>query len=326
MNRQLFLQLLEHPDSVSATENVVLQKFTEDFPYCQTGHLLFVKHLHSQQSVHYPEQLKIAAAYVADRKVLYNLIHTAPASPLTPLQRRGENILTESVEEENIIDSITIISERREHIEKTLEQTSSDIIPEKKIMEEPTAQDDIIQKRLQEIASQKITVPVTEVQQEKKRELMSEPVSFMEEKTIDTPEIVQQKIQEEKKEVPDSGKHSFTEWLKTVKKEPEIKPKEKKEDRKPDSSTDDIINRFIETEPRIIPSKAEFYNPIKMAKQSLEERDDIVSETLAGIFAEQGNLPRAIEMYRKLMLSNPEKSSFFAALIEKLTQQLNEDK
>src|SRR3954464_914083 len=79
LNRQLFLQLLEHPDSVSEQENIALKKFTEDFPYCQTGQLLFVKHLHSQQSVHYPEQLKIAAAYVADRKVLYNLIHTAPS-------------------------------------------------------------------------------------------------------------------------------------------------------------------------------------------------------------------------------------------------------
>src|SRR5712671_1031079 len=72
VNRQLFLQLLEHPDSISEQENIALKKFTEDFPYCQTGQLLFVKHLHSQQSVHYPEQLKIAAAYVANRKVLYN--------------------------------------------------------------------------------------------------------------------------------------------------------------------------------------------------------------------------------------------------------------
>src|SRR5262249_34512108 len=145
------------------------------------------------------------------------------------------------------------------------------------------------------------------------KEKISEP-EITPAKEVAPKEIIQPEIREEKKEEDSkSGKHSFTEWLKTVNKEPAVKPKE--EVKKSASSTDEIISRFIEAEPRIVPSKAEFYNPIKMAKQSLEEHDDLISETLAGVFAEQGNLPRAIEMYRKLMLSNPEKSSFFAARI-----------
>src|SRR5687767_12333114 len=151
MNRQLFLQLLEHPDSVSESESVVLQKFTEDFPYCQTGQLLFVKHLHSQQSVHYPEQLKIAAAYAADRKVLYNLVHAAPL--LTSSQRGEELVLTESVEEKTLLQS-SPAHKRVEQIEQSIEQTS-EIIPEKKIIEESVQAADIIQKRLEEIASRK---------------------------------------------------------------------------------------------------------------------------------------------------------------------------
>jgi len=307
MNRQLFLQLLENPYSVSETESVALQKFTEDFPYCQTGQSLFVKHLHSQQSVHYPEQLKIAAAYAADRKVLYNLVHS-PAKELEVAE-----------EQTHQPESISLIEEG---VTPNAEKT----IPERKVIERSASQTDIIQKRLKEISTSKITSPVTEVQ-DKKEELKSEPVSFREDKPVEKQEIIQPKIEEDKKEEDaKSGKHSFTEWLKTVKKEPEIKPQEKKEERESASSTDELINHFIETEPRIIPSKAEFYNPIKMAKQSLEEHEDLISETLAGIFAEQGNLIKAIEMYRKLMLSNPEKSSFFAARIEKLTQQLNEGK
>ncbi len=321
MNRQLFLQLLEHPDSVSEQENIALKKFTEDFPYCQTGQLLFVKHLHSQQSVHYPEQLKVAAAYVGDRKVLYNLIHiTTPL--LTSSQREEELVLTE----EEISLSLPLPTDKIvKEVEQNTERTREETIPENKIIEDTVSQADIIQQRLQEIASKKINAPVPEIQ-DKKEEVKSEPISFKEDKPVEEQKIIQPKIKEEKKEEDlQSGKHSFTEWLKTVKKEPGIKPEEKNEG-SPASSTDEIINRFIETEPRIIPSKAEFYNPVKMAKQSLEEHDDLVSETLAGIFAGQGNLPRAIEMYRKLMLAIPEKSSFFAARIEKLTQQLNEGK
>jgi hypothetical protein len=135
-------------------------------------------------------------------------------------------------------------------------------------------------------------------------------------------EILREKKEEEQK----SGKHSFTEWLKTVKKEPVKETKEEEKKSNPASSSDEIISRFIETEPRIVPSKTAFYSPVKMAKQSLEEHDDLVSETLAGIFAEQGNLARAIEMYKKLMLLSPEKSALFAARIKELTEKLNSGK
>jgi hypothetical protein len=338
VNRQLFLQLLEHPDSASETEHLALKKFTEDFPYCQTGRLLFVKHLHSQKSVHYPEQLKIAAAYAADRKVLYNLVHTltspqpATAEPaqwkpgLAPLERKEDSIPVEHEEEKNSFTQSTSVDQREEHVEERTEQIPLDIIPGKKIVEEPESQADIIQKRLQEIAALKASPLQTrwEPPTESVEEKISEPEIIPEKETgaVAPKEI---EVSHDKKEDTKSGKHSFTEWLKTVKREP-AKPAGQEKSAPPASSSNEIIDRFIETEPRIVPSKTEFYNPVKMAKQSLEEHDDLISETLAGIFAEQGNLPRAIEMYRKLMLSYPEKSSFFATLVEKLTQQLNEGK
>ena len=44
----------------------------------------------------------------------------------------------------------------------------------------------------------------------------------------------------------------------------------------------------------------------------------LVSETLAGIYVEQELYPRAIEIYKKLILLYPEKSAYFASLIEKV--------
>jgi hypothetical protein len=56
-----------------------------------------------------------------------------------------------------------------------------------------------------------------------------------------------------------------------------------------------------------------------MARKSNEERDDIVSETLASVYAQQGDIARATRIYQKLCLLYPEKSSYFAALIKNLT-------
>jgi hypothetical protein len=57
---------------------------------------------------------------------------------------------------------------------------------------------------------------------------------------------------------------------------------------------------------------------ISFADESLKDREDTASETLANILALQGHKERAILMYEKLKLQIPEKSAFFAAQIEKL--------
>ena len=84
-----------------------------------------------------------------------------------------------------------------------------------------------------------------------------------------------------------------------------------------------LIDRFIKSDPKIVPSKTEFYSPASQAKKSITEDEDLVSETLAGIYYRQGNLLKARAAYQKLSLLYPEKMTYFAALILAIDKDIN---
>lgn len=79
-----------------------------------------------------------------------------------------------------------------------------------------------------------------------------------------------------------------------------------------------LIEKFIIEEPRISPPKTSFFNPSESASQSNVDEEEIISETLARLYANQGNIQKAIHIYEKLSLLNQEKSRYFAAQIENL--------
>ncbi|MDB5111208.1 MAG: hypothetical protein JWR67_2322 [Mucilaginibacter sp.] len=86
---------------------------------------------------------------------------------------------------------------------------------------------------------------------------------------------------------------------------------------------DKIIKRFIEAEPQIKhPSGGKLDNENK-AKKSSEDREELITETLARIYTEQMLYQKAILAYKKLMLKFPEKSLYFASQIEQLEKKPN---
>src|SRR5690606_29094956 len=92
---------------------------------------------------------------------------------------------------------------------------------------------------------------------------------------------------------------------------------------KPAADPRALIDRFIEHETPAPVRKAQFFTPQQAAKRSLDDTAGLVSETLARIYAEQGNIPKAIEAYERLALKYPEKSAYFAALSKELEKRSN---
>ena len=100
---------------------------------------------------------------------------------------------------------------------------------------------------------------------------------------------------------------------------------EKEESKKEDKSLskNEIIDKFIAENPQISRPKQEFYDPFVVAQASVVDKENIISETLATIYLNQGYVEKAISIYQKLSLKNPKKSVYFAELIEKAKNKFN---
>lgn len=84
-----------------------------------------------------------------------------------------------------------------------------------------------------------------------------------------------------------------------------------------------IVDKFIQEEPRISRPKAEFFSPVKNAKESVNEDGIPVSETLAKIYELQGNYPKAILVYEKLQELMPQKINGFTVKIAELKNKMS---
>ena len=83
-------------------------------------------------------------------------------------------------------------------------------------------------------------------------------------------------------------------------------------------TADDIIDKFLRTEPRRIVAEEGDVTEEIVTEPELDEDDEFVSEELAEVYLQQGLKDMAKETYRKLSLLNPEKSVYFAEIISKI--------
>lgn len=102
------------------------------------------------------------------------------------------------------------------------------------------------------------------------------------------------KFREEEKPKDKFGQQlkSFTEWLKTLKKVPATEL-----NRQNEPATEDKV--------------------VKLAENSIRD-EDVYTEAMAEVWEKQGNSLKAIDIYLKLSLLEPAKSTYFAAKIEEL--------
>lgn len=285
-----FIKYLSLPDTIKLMPEQDASSLVKEFPYCQSGQLLLSLQMNFSNHLLFEQQLKKSAVYSSDRKRLFELINS------TNTEQEKEAI----VEKIAPIEAIKL-EEKTPAIEEVI-KTEQPIIVEEKPTEEPIK--DLELEYLNELISSSYTYELEELEK-------------LEAENPKTEEALP--IEEEEEQLDENTELTFTDWLKKVQKGGLTSVTEEKPEKQ---HKFDLIDKFIQEDPKIKPKKTEFYSPINMARLSVVDDSELVSETLALIQVEQGNYQEAIKTYQKLSLKNPEKRTYFANQIKILNQKI----
>ena len=112
-------------------------------------------------------------------------------------------------------------------------------------------------------------------------------------------------------------KHSFQEWLQLAKAKPIIREENTIENEISETDLEkqkknELIDKFIEANPKIPQIKPNTNASTFIFEPSKEDNSYLMTETLARVYLEQHKYQKAIQAYEILILKYPEKSSFFA--------------
>lgn len=294
MNLTEFTSLLSNPNAVSERQVFALEKIVEEFPYFQSARALRLKGLYNQDSFKYNGELKVTAAHTTDRSVLFEFITS-----------------------ENFMAINKAFFEEKEARINEIKVNEIEILRPEIEIEEPIAKiDPLEQSMLASIREAAASQPqreeenILETQQEELKTGIEIPAETIEEKLE-----IGKPLDFSKEE-----RHSFQEWLQLS----SFKPIEREEitaaTEKPEEISEidqekkkklEIIDKFIEANPKISPVKNT--SPISLvSERNSQDNSYLMTETLAKVYLEQKKYQKAIQAYEILILKYPEKSHFFA--------------
>jgi hypothetical protein len=357
--KQHLADLLVAPHKVSLKDTAILKDLLQEYPYYQPLHLLLAKaNRHSPEE---NTTLSKASLYT-NGQLLHNFIFklqdTQPEFNIVtqPAEIIGEMPVTDEQETFEEITEVDLAGYRP--FRNSVHPEAGPEVEEQQteVQEEPSRtslEDDFV---FESIAStdffafeenfdidhiaenQQVTVPATPeatVQPEEKKAGNSQMSNYNDEKlpytflwwlaktrkeyqTIFQPYAVPRKEQEQELQ-QQYVEHIFHVQSHLTGKEELL---ENAGQPKPMTKDFEIIENFIRKDPQITPPNAEQIDNENKAKKSAEDQNDLVSETLAGIYIEQMLYEKAIDTYQKLSLKFPEKSRYFADLIQSIEKKI----
>ena len=284
MNSAVFTSLVNKPSNITERQALALEKIVDEFPYFQCARALHLKGLYNQNSFKYNNELKVTAAHTTDRSVLFEFITSQNFMAIQKAFFDEKQAIINDI----LVNGIEIVrfenTEKTEILKNTLEESILTSIKEATHTESETS-----------TATEKLEI--------------GKPLAFS-----------------------NDEKHSFQEWLQLASFKPitreentldETKKEKISEDNLEKKKKTEIIDKFIEANPKISPVKNA---PISVVtERSSSDTSYLMTETLAKVYLEQKKYQKAIQAYEILILKYPEKSHFFADRILdiKILQQSN---
>ncbi|MEM5564133.1 hypothetical protein WNY78_03410 [Psychroserpens sp. AS72] len=329
MNRSDFTYILQNPQHITDEQTSQLHDLSIKYPYFQSARALYLKGLKNNDSYKYNQELKTTAAYTTDRSILFDFItseifnQNEISQVIKQNSEHLKDITVNDLDDISVNKSVTIDDALKQHIKNT------EGVLDPNLFEQKINTDNV---------AHFLSLPKTTPEQV----IIDIDAKHIEENPEDILQIGKP-LEFEKTET-----HSFTEWLKITSFKPiqrdknEInttisdtstglstseKTEEVKESQKEDKSAlinkkFELIDKFLENNPKIVPPKELKINTIDTSDKV--PHDGLMTETLARIYLEQNNYAKAIQSYKILSLKYPEKSGFFADQI-KAVKELQEN-
>jgi cell division protein FtsB len=283
MNKERILHFIQQPYELNHQSLEEIQQLLRMFPYAQNLHLLYLLNLEKLSDIRFEDQLKKTAARMADRAYL---------------KKQIDNLNQKVGPELEVIETNTVVSSENT-IEYVEFKDESNVEPYTEEINEDVQHEDVDSAQDKRREAHHLEAIDSNTRQERNR--------------IRSKAELLQKVKDRLAEIE--------------------KEKSKKSAEKDTSQTEekvsnlqknrDLIDQFIRVEPHISrPENVPFFDPDTAARESLFQEGAFVTETLAKIYFDQGNYQKAKEIYQVLSLNNPEKSSYFAALIQELENKL----
>jgi hypothetical protein len=308
MNRNDFLNMIE--DTIPVNRQMIGEvcELIDIFPYFQSAHLLLLKGLYSNADVKFENQLRNSAIHVGDREVLYWLLKTKNTSDSEKIDIKHDSDLKQEIvsdTQQTVIES----AKNSEYMINEIEKNSD----ESKFIEK---QDALSQTPVHSIM---IATEPDNIEPAGVIFLLDEDTSPSDDKVFfmdpgfsfpEHSDLLELDLDEDKT-IISLGEGTSLE---------DSEPLEKNSKKLLQS---ELIDKFIITNPRIEPHKDKTYVPNDdISKPFVEEAGGLVTETLAKIYVSQGYYSKAMDIYEKLSLKFPEKSSYFASQIEKVKEYI----
>lgn len=296
MNKETFTSLLKYPESISQKNLLGLSEIVEKYPFFQTARALYLKSLKKSNSLLYNDALKLTAAYTADRNILFEYITSdffTQNEISDTIQKQEDSYLKLEVTSEDISEQV---SKEIDQQLKTELKKAEDILNPDLFYRREKSVEKLTKDNNDKISASKNEITKSDLEKNK-------PLDFTKEDS-----------------------YSFSEWLKLTTAKPIIREETKNlsNSKKPNS---DLINKFIQKNPKLKPSKSieKYENKEDLANQITYSSEALMTETLAKVYLQQNNYQKALKAYKILSLKYPEKSGFFADQIRAINKYINKN-
>ena len=344
MNVDAFTSLLQDPGKLaSEADTRQLEEVLQAYPWFQPARALYLKGLHQMNSYKYNQALKVTAACTADREVLFDYITSD-----TFLQ----NSIARNLSGDTPLAETEIVSEPVDPSPESdtgmVEQEQDSPLPRS-----AAEADQILDPRLFRSVDPQIDEKLEAARKQARETLqMGRPLEFTRKERHSFSEWLQITSFKRKEDRPIPGQEGSLATgaeaaAGTAAGQTAETPAGTREDASAGARADDPasagtpqparareeqrrqkferISRFIEKNPKIVPDKEAPGAEVDIKSSVKLDKEELMTETLARVYLEQGKHKKAIQAYRILSLKYPEKSGFFADRI-KAVEQLRRDK